>query len=91
MLSQEIEGNTLTRQRVTPECSQGTEEGGAPPNKQRTIPVHDLREREREGGETPEQEGEGMAPHKQHSALPVKGTWEREGKAPPTRRKEKRR
>ena len=86
-----MEGKTPTRQRATPECSQGTEEGGSPPDKQRALPVHDLREREMEEGETPEQEGEGMAPPKQHSALPAKGTWERGGREPPTRRGEKRR
>ena len=48
--SQGMEGETPTRQRDTPECSQGTEEGGAPPDNQRALPVHDLREREMEEG-----------------------------------------
>ena len=72
-------------------AARGQGRGGAPPDKQRALPVHDLPEREKEGGIPHKQEGEGMALPEQHSALPAQGTREREGGHPPTWRGEKRR
>ena len=64
--------------------------GGAPPNQQRALPVHDLPEREKEGGIPHKQEGEGMALPEQHSALPAQGTREREGGGTPLTGEERR-
>ena len=46
-----VEGFIPTRQRATKARIQGTEEEGTTPEKQHALPVHDLRERGKEGGE----------------------------------------
>ena len=79
-------GTTRPGNKITQRADRGRRRGGAPPNQQRALPVHDLPEREKEGGIPHKQEGEGMALPEQHSALPAQGTREREGGYPPNRR-----
>ena len=54
--SQVMEGDNPTRQRASPAFSQGTDEGGAPPDQKRAPIAHGLQERE--GGAPPKQKGD---------------------------------
>ena len=63
-----------------------------PPKQKYAIPVHGLREKDREGGTTTKHEEEGEATPEQKSALPAQVGREREGGGHfPTQRGKRRR